>query len=91
MRLVVPGYTLTVKTAISVPDETFEEVERRSAQLGMSRSEFYATAARRYLKDLDRESVTERLNEALAVVEGDDETSDVVSAGRRRLAAGDDW
>jgi len=29
-----------MKTAISVPDETFDQAERRAAELGMSRSEF---------------------------------------------------
>ena len=79
-----------MKTAISVPDDTFEQVERRIEQLGVSRSEFFAIAARRYLDDLDRESLTERINESLSLVSGDD-TSDVVAAGRRLLSSGDDW
>lgn len=54
-----------MKTAISVPDETFQRVERRAAELGVSRSQFYATAAARYLEDLERTSLTAKINEAL--------------------------
>ena len=49
---VIPGYTASVKTAISVPDETFEQATRQAAELGISRSEFFARAARRYLRGM---------------------------------------
>ncbi len=80
-----------MKTAISVPDETFQRVERRAAELGVSRSQFYATAAARYLKDLDRNSLTAKINDALARVGEDPDESLVTSYSRRRLAANDDW
>jgi hypothetical protein len=35
---------MRVKTAISIPDATFERAERRARALGVSRSEFYAKA-----------------------------------------------
>ncbi|HEX4401000.1 MAG TPA: CopG family transcriptional regulator [Galbitalea sp.] len=54
-----------MKTAISVPDETFRRVERRAAELGVSRSQFYATAAARYLDQLDGETLTRQIDEAL--------------------------
>jgi metal-responsive CopG/Arc/MetJ family transcriptional regulator len=44
-----------MKTAISVPDETFEKASRRAHDLGMSRSEFFSRAAARYLEELDAE------------------------------------
>jgi metal-responsive CopG/Arc/MetJ family transcriptional regulator len=80
-----------MKTAISVPDETFQRVDRRAAELGVSRSEFYATAAARYLADLDRSSLTAKIDEALALVGEDPDQSVVTSYSRRRLAADDDW
>lgn len=80
-----------MKTAISLPDATFEAATKRAAELGMSRSEFFAVAARRYLDELDGSSVTELINEALQDVPADDTTALVVAAGRRRLSAGDDW
>lgn len=60
-----------MKTAISVPDALFEQVDRVAGELGMSRSEFYATAARKYLDDLDGESLTAEINAALAAIDAD--------------------
>jgi hypothetical protein len=36
----LPGHTEAVKTAISVPDETFEQATKRAGELGISRSEW---------------------------------------------------
>jgi hypothetical protein len=95
MTQVLPGYTEAVKTAISVPDETFEQASRQAAVLGISRSEFFTRAARRYLDDLARESLTQQMNEALDAAgaddSGDDSADAAAAAGRQRLARGDDW
>jgi hypothetical protein len=45
-----------VKTASSVPDETFARVEEAATRLGVSRSEFYARAAERWLAELESTS-----------------------------------
>ncbi len=60
-----------MKTAISLPDETFTRVEQAAKQLGVSRSEFFARAAERWLDDLDDEQTTEAINRALAGVAQD--------------------
>ena len=74
-----------MKTAISVPEQTFERAERRAQELGMSRSEFFTRAAIRYLDDLDAESVTRQIDDTLLGLGegGDDSWSDAVEAGRR--------
>lgn len=51
-----------MKTAISVPDEIFEEAERLARQRGMSRSELYAKAVAEYVKGERFLGVRERLN-----------------------------
>lgn len=88
---VIPGYTRVVKTAISVPDETFERATKRSGDLGMSRSEFFSRAAERYLDELDAQSLTKQLNATLDLIDdtGDDAAL-AVAAGRRALEALDD-
>ena len=88
---VIPGYTVRVKTAISVPDETFEQATRQAAELGISRSEFFARAARRYLDELASRSLTQQVDEALQTAGRDDSAAAAATAGRERLAAGDDW
>jgi metal-responsive CopG/Arc/MetJ family transcriptional regulator len=80
-----------MKTAISLPDDTFERASRRATELGMSRSEFFARAAQRYLDDLDEESTTRQIDVALeAFVHPDDSSEDAVAAGRRTLDESDD-
>ena len=84
---------LGVKTAISVPDETFEKATRRAHDLGMSRSEFFSRAAARYLDELDAESVTRQIDLAVAAqAEQDGSAADAVAVGHRVLAdASGDW
>lgn len=80
-----------MKTAISVPDETFAEVERSARDLGVTRSEFYSRAARFYLEHLARQSLTDEINAALELIDQPDEsTAAAVAAGRHRLVSTDD-
>lgn len=81
---------MVMKTAISVPDETFDRAERRASDLGMSRSEFFARAAQRYLDELDAESLTGQIDSALDHIGTHDEASDAVATGHRVLSAVDD-
>ncbi len=82
-----------MKTAISVPDDTFEKASRRAHDLGMSRSEFFSRAATRYLDELDAASVTCQIDQALdAQAEQDDSALDAVAVGRHVLDdASGDW
>jgi metal-responsive CopG/Arc/MetJ family transcriptional regulator len=58
-----------VKTAISIPDATFARVEASAARLGVSRSEFFARAAERWIADLEDAQTTAAIDAVL----GDDE------------------
>jgi metal-responsive CopG/Arc/MetJ family transcriptional regulator len=51
-----------MKTAISVPDETFNHAENLAKRLKMSRSELYVKALEHYLKLHDDEALTENFN-----------------------------
>ena len=79
-----------MKTAISVPDETFARVEQSAKSLGVSRSEFYSRAAEYYLEHLAQQSLTNDINAALELIGDDDSAAMAVAAGRRRLAD-DEW
>lgn len=91
--VVIPSYTPEVKTAISVPDETFERVSQRASALGMSRSEFFTRAAQRYLDDLDAQSLTGQIDRALATLDLPDDSQELAVAVGRAVAAAsdDDW
>ena len=91
--MVIPGYIGNIKTAISVPDETYERASKRAKDLGMSRSEFFSRAAARYLDELDSVSVSHQIDLAVvALGEADDSAADAVEVGRRLLAKStDEW
>lgn len=81
-----------MKTAISVPDELFEQVSKWTSVLGVGRSAFFAEAANRYVKELEANSLTEQINAALDLIGGDDSWRPVSDYNLRRLAAEDeDW
>ena len=88
--MVIPGYTREVKTAISLPDDTYEQATRRAAELGISRSEFFARAARNYLDQLASQSLTQQIDEALQAGD-DDSNAAAAAAGHSYLARQDDW
>lgn len=81
-----------MKTAISVPDDVFAQVEAASARMGISRSAFFATAARRWLEVLDEQSVTDQIDAALeASGAPDDNAAFLRQAARAGRPAGDEW
>ncbi len=52
-----------MKTAISIPDPIFEAAEELARQLGISRSELYATADATYITEHREANITEQLNQ----------------------------
>jgi metal-responsive CopG/Arc/MetJ family transcriptional regulator len=44
------GYTSSLKTAISIPDNLFEAADKVARRLGISRSELYQRAIARFLE-----------------------------------------
>jgi len=57
------GYTRSMKTAVSVPDDLFRLAEVAARRLRVSRSQLYATAISEFLNRQQGDAVTERLNE----------------------------
>ena len=52
-----------VKTAISIPDQLFNAVERMARRFGISRSELFQRAVREFLRNHEDTGVAEALNE----------------------------
>ena len=63
------GYTYSMKTAISVPDAIFNEVDKVAKESHSSRSEVFVTAVREYLEKRKSKKLLDDLNESLAVAE----------------------
>jgi metal-responsive CopG/Arc/MetJ family transcriptional regulator len=80
----VLGYTHGMKTAVSIPNEVFEEAERLAEQLRTSRSELYSRALAEFLIRHDADRVTEAMNAVIDQI-GPQRDPFVRSATRRTL------
>jgi len=62
-----------MKTAISIPDDLFKDVDRIARESNSSRSQIFCTAVKEYLEKLRVRKLLEDLNEAYKDVESDEE------------------
>ena len=93
---VIPGHTRSMKFAISVPDELFAAVDAQAEKMGISRSQFFADAAKAYLEQV---TLPERVAEINAILDeigyygpSDDELAGMQAAFRRTLShPGMEW
>jgi metal-responsive CopG/Arc/MetJ family transcriptional regulator len=73
-----------MKTAVSIPDDVFEQAERLARRAHKSRSHLFSSALREYLARHAPDEVTEAMNRVCAEV-GDPRDPFVVAAARRTL------
>jgi len=52
-----------MKTAISIPDEVFEQAEELARRTGKSRSEIYSRAVREYVARYSTDALTQALDD----------------------------
>ena len=67
-----PSYTASMKTAISVPDDVFEQAERAAKRLGLSRSELFTRAVQAFLATRLEQNITSSYNAAFGEAEDSD-------------------
>jgi metal-responsive CopG/Arc/MetJ family transcriptional regulator len=70
-----------MKTAVSIPDEVFEDAERLARRTKRSRSEIYSRALAEYVARHAPDRVTEEMDRALADI---DEPADTLAAAAAR-------
>jgi len=75
-----------MKTAVSLPDDVFESVERLRKLTNRQRSEVYADALREYVARHSDEEITAALTELATELNDSDETRFATEAGRRTLS-----
>lgn len=78
-----------MKTAVSLPDDLFQQAEAAARQLGVSRSEFYAKALAAFLHAQSRSNVTARLNAVYSEVPSELDTS--MMAAQLKSIPREDW
>ena len=82
-----------MKTAISIPDNIFEDIDKLSKELHRSRSQILTDAAREYIEKLKNEKILKDLNKAYLEEETEQET-ELRRKGKKhyaKLLKGDRW
>jgi len=74
-----------MKTAISIPDEIFEDAERLARRLKRSRSELYSRALAEYVARHAPDEITDRMNIVVGQLAQDTADEFVSRAARRSL------
>lgn len=62
-----------MKTAISIPDEIFKEVDKIAKEHHYSRSEVFVIAVREYLGKLKSKKLLDALNESYSIAESSED------------------
>ena len=80
-----------MKTAISLPDELFDAVERIVRRTKRPRSEVYAEALREYLARHDPDEITETYSRLAAEIEESPEDREFRQATNRAVFKASEW
>jgi metal-responsive CopG/Arc/MetJ family transcriptional regulator len=79
-----------MKTAVSVPDDLFEQVDRLARRSRRSRSEVYSAALREYVARHAPEEITEALDRVVAEA-GESDTERFAADAAVRTLQASDW
>ena len=83
------GYTYNMKTAISIDKKLFEDAEKFSRTVGLSRSKLYCTAISEYIQNHSQDTITQKLNEFYK--KNESRIDDGLKAAAYRLFDKEDW
>ena len=78
-----------MQTAISIPDDVFEEADRLARRMKRSRSDLYGRAVAEYVARHSPDAVTETMNLTLSQV--GDGPDDFVRTASRRALESSEW
>ena len=85
------SYTKDMKTAISIPDPLFNSVELMAHKLNVSRSEFFANAAKAYIDNVKKQSSTYKLNKIYSATGKESHISKEISTMQASSVPGEEW
>ncbi len=78
-----------MKTAVSVPDQVFDEAEHLAKRLKISRSELYAKALAEFVSRHTPDTVTDSFNRVCAELQG--EPDPAFQRAARKVLASSEW
>jgi predicted transcriptional regulator len=80
-----------MKTAISVPNQLFDQAERLARRTGRTRSDVYSAALREYVARHDPDEITEGLDRVVESMGKAPEDALFASVAARRTLATTEW
>ena len=80
-----------MKTAVSIPDNIFNDGEKTAAQLGYVRSQLYALALKEFNERHSHENITQKLNEFYSDNSTQNEISELGIHQLREATQNDTW
>jgi hypothetical protein len=75
-----------MKVAVSLPEDLYQEADQVASERGISRSELYARALRRFLADEGPDTLTRRINDTC-----DEESEDLSAVTHSDLVSPGLW
>ena len=78
-----------MKTAISIPDELFEQAERASKNMRVSRSEFYSLALGKFLETRCEQEIASKLHDFYST--SSDSPDSALSAAQFPIMKRSEW
>ena len=85
------SYTYSMKTAISIPDNLFNEADTTAKQLGLARSQLYVKAIKEFIEHHNKDRVMEKLNTVYSNQTKDDDANDAGLESLREATKDDSW
>ncbi len=85
------GYTPGMKTAVSIPDNVFNDAERLVARFKTSRSELYSRAVAEFIARHDEDSVTQALDEVARNINADPSDTQMTTAAASAILRQVEW
>ena len=83
------GYTPSMKTAVSIPDDVYDKAEHLARRMKKSRSQLFSNALEEYVDRHAPDRVTEAMDKVCA--EMNTETDSFVSEASHRILEHSEW
>ena len=80
-----------MKTAISIPDNLFNDAEITAKQLGLARSQLYVRAIKEFIEHHNKTAITEKLNSLYSQETNTEEISSIGIESLREATRNDSW
>ncbi len=80
-----------MKTAISIPDNVYNEAEITAKQLGLARSQLYVMAIKEFIEHHNKDKITEKLNIVLSNRNPRNDFDEVGLESLRKATEYDTW